>query len=118
MMNFLKRVGWTSQPPIDEVDPVEARSRQSGGALLIDVREPDEWAAGHAVGARHIPLGQLHRHVEKLPRDCEILFICRSGRRSAVAVSEARRAGLANALNVRGGTLAWVQAGLPVERGV
>jgi rhodanese-related sulfurtransferase len=117
VLNFLRQLGQNRHQSTDEVDVAEARRRQEAGALLIDVREPDEWTSGHASGAQHIPLGQLGRHLGKIPRDREVLFICRSGRRSATATAEARRVGLSNALNVRGGTLAWVQAGLPVERG-
>ncbi len=101
---------------LDELDPVEAKQRQAAGALLVDVREPEEWAAGHAPGARHVPLGRLAQHLPKLPRDCEVLFICRSGNRSGVATDMARRAGLARAMNVRGGMIAWARAGLPVQR--
>lgn len=103
-------------PAIDEVGPAEARARQEAGALLIDVREPSEWAAGHAPKARHIPLGQLSRHLSKLPRDREVLFICRSGNRSASATLAAKQVGLTKAANVRGGMIAWVRSGLPVAR--
>ncbi len=99
-----------------EVDPAEARQRQAAGGILIDVREPEEWRAGHAPGARHIPLGQLSEHLARLPKDRELLFICRSGNRSGVAASLARRAGLEQVLNVRGGLLAWARAGLPVAK--
>ena len=97
------------------MDPAEARKRQRGGALLIDVREPDEWRAGHAAGARHVPLGRLAGELGKLSADREILFICRSGNRSGTATGMAQRAGL-TATNVAGGTIAWARAGLPVER--
>ena len=97
------------------VDAAEARRRQEGGALLVDVREPDEWRAGHATGARHVPLGRLGAELRALPTDREILFICRSGNRSGSATAMARRAGL-NATNVAGGTIAWTRAALPVER--
>ena len=114
MFDFLKR---PSRRPTDEVDPSEARRRQLAGALLIDVREPEEWADGHVPGARHIPLGRLPRRLADLPRDREVLFICRSGNRSSAATAAARQGGIANAMNVRGGMRSWVQTGLPVERG-
>lgn len=113
MLNwFLRR----SPSSTDAIEPAEARQHQTEGALLIDVREPDEWAAGHAPKARHIPLGQLEQQLGTLPRNRELLFICRSGARSAQAMATARRAGLTTARNVRGGLLAWQRAGLPVER--
>lgn len=98
-----------------EVAPEEARRRQDAGALLVDVREPAEWREGHAAQARPIPLGQLSEKLGTLPRDREVLFICRSGNRSARATEAARVAGL-SATNVSGGTAAWVRAGLPFER--
>ena len=114
MLNFLLR---GMQPSADDIEPAEAHQRLSKGAMLIDVREVHEWVDGHVVGARHIPLGQLHQHLPKLPRDREILFICRSGNRSSSATAQAKRAGLQNARNVRGGMQAWMQANLPSKRG-
>lgn len=110
---FLKRLfGGTDAPA---VEPDEARRRQRAGALLIDVREPDEWRSGHAPGARHIPLGRLASQLDALPADRELLFVCRSGNRSGAATELAARAGR-SATNVSGGMTAWAQAGLPVER--
>jgi rhodanese-related sulfurtransferase len=97
------------------VVPGAARRRQEAGAILVDVREPAEWREGHAAQARHIPLGQLSEKLGMLPRDSEVLFICRSGNRSAKATGTARAAGF-SATNVSGGTDAWVRAGLPIER--
>jgi rhodanese-related sulfurtransferase len=99
------------------VDVNEAKKRQEQGALLIDVREPDEWKAGHAAGARHIPLSQLDKHLAGLPKDRELLFICQTGMRSARAVARAREAGLDKVHNVKGGLSTWQRARLPVERG-
>jgi len=56
-------------------------------ALLVDVREPDEWAAGHAPGAVHIPLGQLGARYTEIPQDGRVYVICRAGSRSAQAIS-------------------------------
>jgi rhodanese-related sulfurtransferase len=100
----------------DEVDPAEAKRRQDAGARLIDVREPSEWAAGHAPGASHIPLGQLPSRLAKLPKDRDLLFICASGSRSRSALSLARRAGFERAFSVSGGMSAWARSGLPVKR--
>jgi rhodanese-related sulfurtransferase len=83
------------------------------GALLVDVREPDEWAAGHAPGARHIPLGQLGARAAEIPKDADVYVICRSGARSARAVQALTGAGW-RALNVSGGMQAWDAAGRPM----
>ncbi len=103
------------KPAVPSLTPAEAHRLQRAGALLIDVREPDEWRGGHAPGAKLIPLGQLAAKFPALPRDREILFICRSGNRSARATDAAREAGL-RASNVSGGMIAWAQAKLPIER--
>jgi rhodanese-related sulfurtransferase len=98
------------------VAPDEARRRARAGSLLLDVREPAEWAAGHAPGAVLIPLGQLAARLAELPRDREIVAVCRSGNRSGTATGLLRRAGFPRVVNMAGGMLAWSKLGLPVER--
>ena len=82
-------------------------------ALLLDVREDDEWQAGHAPGAQHIPLGQLGARFEELPKDRAIVAICRVGGRSARATEALRGAGY-DVVNLTGGMRAWAAAGKPV----
>lgn len=101
--------------PIPEVGPDRARCLIDLGALALDVREPDEYAAGHVAGARLIPLGQLAQRLAALPRDRTIVVVCRGGRRSGEAVQLLRRAGFGTALNLAGGMIAWHAASLPVE---
>jgi rhodanese-related sulfurtransferase len=96
------------------LDVMEAKHRQANGALLIDVRDPDEWRAGHAPLARHIPFRLLPTHLNALPRDRDVLLICRSGKRSAKGCALLARHGFRRAFNVSGGMLAWTQAGLPI----
>ena len=95
------------------VDPAEAREALERGAVLLDVREPHEWRLGHAPKARHIPLGQLTARAGELPRNREVLIVCRSGSRSARAAKmlSTRRGDVAN---VKGGMNAWARAGLPL----
>lgn len=88
-----------------------------GDAVLIDVREPDEWQQGHVPGATHIPLAQLSARLAGLPRDRDILLVCRSGNRSGVAQDLLARAGFERAINVQGGMLAWQRHGLPIITG-
>lgn len=95
-----------------EVTP-QAAANRAPDTLLIDVREPIEWAAGHAPDAMHIPLGDLL--ADSVPAGASVMFICRSGSRSGVATTAFRRAGV-NASNVVGGMFAWSAAGLPVVR--
>lgn len=80
------------------------------GAWLLDVREDDEWAAGYAPGARHIPLGELGARTAEIPQDQTVYVICRSGARSARA-SQALTAAGWKAVNVAGGMQDWAAAG-------
>jgi rhodanese-related sulfurtransferase len=79
-------------------------------AWLLDVREDDEWAAGHVPHATHIPLGQLGSRTAELPQDRQIYVICRSGMRSARAAQALSGAGW-QAANVAGGMQDWAAAG-------
>lgn len=88
-----------------------------GEAVLIDVREPAEYAEVHAKNARLMPLSTFPQHLGEIPQDKEVLLICRSGGRSAQASMIATQAGLKGINNVQGGTLGWVQAKLPTEKG-
>lgn len=87
---------------------------EHGEALLLDVREHDEWRAGHAPGAVHIPLGELAQRFAELPKGRRIVAVCRSGNRSALATESLLRAGL-EVENLDGGMKAWQKAGLPLE---
>jgi rhodanese-related sulfurtransferase len=83
------------------------------GAWLLDVREDDEWAAGHAPHATHIPLGQLGARTAEIPQDSQVYVICRSGGRSARAAQALNGAGW-EAINVAGGMQDWAAAGRPM----
>jgi rhodanese-related sulfurtransferase len=80
--------------------------------VVIDVREPDEYAGGHAPGAVNIPLGQLEDRLSEIPATEDVYVICQSGRRSALATDALVARGF-SATNIDGGTSAWIQAGLP-----
>lgn len=96
------------------IGPVEATRLLDTGALLLDVREHHEWSAGHAPGARHLPLGELRTRLASLPGDVCVVVVCRSGRRSAEATEVLMVEGF-DAVNLDGGMLAWVEAGCPLE---
>jgi rhodanese-related sulfurtransferase len=95
-----------------ETTPAAAHDRPAG-TVLLDVREDDEWEAGHAPGATHIALGKLRP--DALAAGAKVLCICRSGGRSGRATDALRAAGI-DATNVAGGMNAWTAAGLPVVR--
>ena len=84
------------------------------GAQLIDVREPDEYAAVRADGAVNIPLSEFVARTDEINPDQDIYLICKSGGRSAQAGEYLEQArGWDNVINVAGGTTAWVEQGLP-----
>ncbi|MGH9183788.1 MAG: rhodanese-like domain-containing protein [Acidimicrobiales bacterium] len=106
----------TNPGPIPQVDVTELAVVHAQGAWVLDVRQPDEYEAGHVPGARLIPLDQLPTRWTEVPSDQDVYVVCRSGARSAVAVEALNGAGY-RTVNVAGGTLAWIEAGRPVDRG-
>ena len=93
---------------------------QSSGALLLDVREPQEYAQGHAPGSVLIPLGELDQRLAEISqyKDKPVALICRSGNRSAHAQKVLLKAGFTATTNIEGGMIAWQRAGLPVISGM
>lgn len=79
---------------------------------FLDVREQDEWDAGHIDGALHIPMGQLNARVDELAGDHEWVAVCRSGNRSGAVTDAMQRAGF-EVSNLDGGMQAWAREGLP-----
>lgn len=96
----------------DDVPAIDA-AEVPQDAYLLDVREPDEWRAGHAPGAVHIPLGQLTDRAAEVPRDQDVYVVCRSGARSAQVTVALNNAGW-QARNVDGGMKRWVESGRPL----
>ena len=102
----------SSTPAVPEIDVHEAARRaQAGEALMVDVREDDEWAAGRAPGARHLALSALRP--ADVAVDRPVIAMCRSGNRSGKAAVLLAAAGV-DVTNIAGGMLAWQSAGLPV----
>jgi rhodanese-related sulfurtransferase len=100
-------------PDVPEYEADDAEAAVAGGALLLDVREPDEWQAGHAPGSVHIPMRDVQTRAGELPRDRRIVAICRSGARSRVVAEALIGAGY-DAVNVIGGLKAWQATGFDV----
>jgi rhodanese-related sulfurtransferase len=101
---------------LPEIPPQEARERIASGALHIDVRERDEYAARHIPGATLLPLSEfMERYETELPDEGEIVVSCRSGARSGRVVAFLRERGY-DAVNLGGGILDWEAEGFPVER--
>lgn len=101
------------------VNVQQAAALQNSGALLLDVREADEYAQAHAPGSTLIPLGQLAQRLKEIApfKNKKVVLICRSGRRSQQATEMLEAAGFSAAANIEGGMLAWQRAGLPVLTG-
>ena len=85
-------------------------------ALVLDVRETNEWSTGHIPNARHIALGQLQKHISELEKfkGRPVIICCASGNRSSSACGALKRAGFDRVFNLSGGLGAWTGAGLPV----
>lgn len=89
------------------IQPEIVRKRLEKEKLfLLDVREQDEWEAGHIEGAKHIPLGELGLRMGELPGDKELILVCRSGNRSGLACEYMESLGY-DVTNMTGGMLAW-----------
>jgi rhodanese-related sulfurtransferase len=86
----------------------------AGGAYLLDVREDDEWAAGHAPHAHHLPMFELPARLDEIPADRDVVVVCRVGARSAQVVAYLRAQGWDNVVNLDGGMIAWERAGRPL----
>jgi rhodanese-related sulfurtransferase len=102
---------------VPEISVDEAADRLEAGAFLLDVRQPDEYVEGHAPGAQLIPLDDIPTRAGELPADTEILVICRSGARSHRAAEYLIGQHQLPAVNVAGGTLAWIESGRDVVVG-
>lgn len=115
----------SNQPPgtrtIPTIDVREADRRRRGetGAtpLIVDVREPNEFAAMRLEGAALVPMSRFAMRFGELPRDRPLLLMCAAGSRSAAATAHLLRNGWTDVTNIAGGITEWEQAGLPVVRG-
>ncbi|MFZ4720752.1 MAG: rhodanese-like domain-containing protein [Ilumatobacteraceae bacterium] len=99
-----------------EVSIAELEAAMQAGALVVDVRETDEYVSGHVPGAVHVALGTVPDHVDAFRSDGATYVICRSGARSMRACEFLAEQGL-DVVNVAGGTLAWVDGGRAVVTG-
>jgi rhodanese-related sulfurtransferase len=103
----------TSAPDIQEITPDELPA-DSTGTVIYDVREPEEFAAGHIPGAINLPQADLATSIEAIPRDMPIVLVCQGGYRSLRAAQFLRQVGFDRVVSLRGGTEAWRGAGRPV----
>jgi rhodanese-related sulfurtransferase len=96
------------------IDQLAAASDQET-ASIIDVREPAEYREGHVPAARNVPMSQFTNRLHEIDRDRPVYVVCASGNRSAVVADFLTSSGI-EAINVAGGTTAWVRSGRPIEK--
>jgi rhodanese-related sulfurtransferase len=104
--------------PLIDADQLLALKKTGSDPLLLDVRKPEEFAAGHVPGAINIPHDQLASRLGELPasRDKPVVVYCRSGRRSALAEDVLRQGGYQNVQHLKGDMLGWEAEGRPIEK--
>jgi rhodanese-related sulfurtransferase len=102
---------------VPEIDVAELAMARADGATLIDVREPDEYTVAHVPGAVLVPLATVPERLEEVPPDGPVYVICAVGARSRRAAEFYRSRGI-DAINVAGGTAAWIEAGEAISMGM
>ena len=107
--------GQTPKAPETDVTTT-AREQAAGAVQLVDVREPNEWAAGHIPGSVLIPLGELAVRWRELDPARPVVVVCRSGNRSLTGADILLRAGFRDAKSMAGGIIDWANEGHPVTR--
>jgi rhodanese-related sulfurtransferase len=96
--------------------PQVVRDREAGTIQIVDVREPDEWAAGHIPAAVLIPLGHLAFRARELDPNRPVVTVCRSGNRSLTAADLLLKAGFQDVKSMAGGMIVWAGSGHPITR--
>lgn len=102
-------------PP--EISVAQASQLREQGAFILDVREPNEWTQFHIPGAALIPLGELPNHLNEVPKNSEVVVVCRSGNRSATGRDILLKAGYPLVTSMAGGVTQWQAQGLPIATG-
>jgi rhodanese-related sulfurtransferase len=102
-----------AEPVVAQTDVADLPAEFGPGAMLLDVREDDEWRRGHAAGARHIPMGEVPTRLGEIDPRAKLYVICKAGGRSAKVAQYLARNGY-EPVNVSGGMLAWANAGRAV----
>lgn len=110
------KTAWADTLP-REISVSEASAMREAGAFILDVREPEEWNESHIPGATLIPLGELASRVNEVPKDQEIVVVCRSGNRSAQGRDILLAAGFEQVTSMAGGINQWKAAGFETVSG-
>ena len=100
-----------------EITVAQAAEKRDQGAFILDVRQPEEWTQFHIPGATLIPLGDLPSRLSEVPKDREVVVVCRTGNRSAQGRDILRNAGYTLVTSMTGGVTEWQAQGLPIATG-
>ena len=100
-----------------EISVAQALEKRTAGALILDVREPQEWDQVHIPDATLVPLGQLPDRLSEIPKDQEVVVVCRSGNRSATGRDILLKAGYTTVTSMAGGMNQWQATGYPTKAG-
>lgn len=100
-----------------EITVDQAAQKRDQGAFILDVREPSEWTSFHIPGATLIPLGDLPNRLNEVPKDQEVVVVCRTGHRSAQGRDILLQAGFPKVTSMAGGVTQWQTQGLPIATG-
>ena len=100
-----------------EITVTQAAQKRNQGAFILDVREPSEWTQFHIPGATLIPLGDLPKRLNEVPKDQEVVVVCRTGNRSAEGRDILLNAGYKKVTSMAGGVTQWQSQGLPIATG-
>jgi rhodanese-related sulfurtransferase len=116
--NRFQKLVANAKKNITEISPDEARHEVGcGAATLLDVREQEDWEAGHMEGAKHLPRGEVELEIEEMVPDLDqrIICYCGGGSRSALVAESLQRMGYRNVRSMAGGYRAWKEKGLPAK---
>ena len=105
---------WQSGPSM-EISAAQAYQKYQEGALFLDVRSQAEWDQAHIANSKLIPLDELQARLDELPKDIDIVVVCKSGVRSKEGLTILQQAGFSRAYCMTGGLTAWKAAGYPLE---
>ncbi len=100
-----------------EISVAQAAEKRDQGAFILDVREPNEWTQFHIPGATLIPLGDLPNRLNEVPKNREVVVVCRTGHRSAQGRDILRNAGYTRVTSMAGGVTQWQAQGLAIATG-
>jgi rhodanese-related sulfurtransferase len=103
--------------PSVEIPPAQAYAKLQQGAFFLDVRTQEEWDQAHIKGSTLIPLDELQNRLGELPRNKDIVVVCRSGNRSLKGAAILQQAGFKNVVSMSGGLQAWADMNYPLEKG-